>query len=232
MTPRKNNKDLLLSVIIPVFNEEKTVSEVIDRVMSLDIPKEIIVIDDCSRDASRLILERMTNICLLSHPVNSGKGAAIRTGLAQAKGDVVVVQDADLEYNPQDLLILLRLIKEDRADVVYGSRFLGSYQGMRFQNVLGNKFLTWLTNLLFGAKITDMETCYKMMRASVLEGVSLRANRFDFEPEITAKILKKRVRFLEVPISYSGRTHSEGKKIGWKDGFHAIYSLVKYRILD
>ena len=228
----RKEKALLVSVIVPIFNEEKTLREIIDRVRALDLPKEIIVVNDCYQDSSGNILEQMTDIRLLTHPVNRGKGAAIRTGLAHVKGDVVVVQDGDLEYNPNDLPILLRPILEGRADVVYGSRFLGRMQGMRMQNVLGNKVLTGLTNVLFGARITDMETCYKMIRTTVLEGIKLRANRFDFEPEITAKILKKKVRFLEVPISYQGRTHLDGKKIGWKDGIQAIYSLVKYRLID
>ena len=225
-----NEKDLLLSVIIPIFNEEKTLIEIINRIKDIDIPKEIIVVNDCSQDSSGELLTNMTDIYVLTHSVNRGKGAAIRTGLAHAKGEVVVVQDGDLEYNPKDLLILLDPIKKDVADVVYGSRFLGKTEGMRLQNLLANKFLTWLTNVLYGTKITDMETCYKMIRMSVLKGINLRANRFDFEPEITAKLLKiKNIRLIEVPITYQARGHLDGKKIGWKDGLQAMFSLIKFR---
>lgn len=223
---------MLLSVIIPVFNEENTVREIINRIQGLGIQKEIIVVNDCSSDASGKILESIEDIRLFTHHVNSGKGAAIRTGLAHAKGEIVIVQDGDLEYNPQDIPFLLRPVEANIADVVYGSRFLGRVQGMRIQNIIGNKFLTWLTNFLYGTKITDMETCYKVIRLSALEHITLNANRFDFEPEITAKLLRKGVRFMELPISYRGRTHEEGKKIGWKDGLQAIYSLIKYRFFD
>ncbi len=223
---------MLVSIIVPIFNEENTVNEIIDRLRALDFSKEIIVVDDCSQDTSKIKLEQMNDIILLKHPVNRGKGAAIRTGLAQIKGDVVVVQDGDLEYDPNDLPRLLQPILDGRVDVVYGSRFLGRMQGMRLRNFIANKILTGFTNVLFGARITDMETCYKMIRTTVLDEIKLRANRFDFEPEITAKLLKKKARFLEVPISYQGRTHLDGKKIGWKDGINAIYSLVKYRLVD
>lgn len=223
---------MFLSVIIPIFNEEKTLLEIIDRVRRVDLPMEIIVVDDFSTDNSRSLLQKVEDIRMICHSRNMGKGAAIRTGLQHIKGDIVIIQDGDLEYDPRDFPLLLKPIVNDEADVVYGSRFLGKMEGMRFQNYVGNKVLTRLTSLLYGARITDMETCYKMMRVSVIGGINLRANRFEFEAEITAKILKKKIRFREVPITYRGRTHDEGKKIGWKDGVQAIWSLVKYRFMD
>ena len=223
---------MLLSVIIPIFNEEKTLLEIIDRVRKVDLDKEIVVVDDFSTDRSREILKGVRDIRIVHHARNMGKGAAIRTGLGHIKGEVVVIQDGDLEYDPSEFPALLEPILSGKADVVYGSRFLGNVQGMRLQNFLGNKALTLLTRMLYGARITDMETCYKMMRVSVVGDLTLRANRFDFEPEITAKILKKGVRFREIPINYRGRSHEEGKKIGWKDGLQAIWSLVRYRFRD
>lgn len=223
---------MLLSVIIPIFNEENTLLEIIDRVRNVDLKKEIVVVDDFSTDRSREILKNISDIRIVHHARNMGKGAAIRTGLGHIKGEVVVIQDGDLEYNPSDFPALLKPILAGEADVVYGSRFLGNVKGMRLQNFLGNKALTLMTRMLYGAQITDMETCYKMMRVSVVSDLTLRANRFDFEPEITAKILKKGVKFREIPISYRGRSHEEGKKIGWKDGLQAIWSLVKYRFQD
>ena len=223
---------MLLSIIIPIFNEEKTLLKIIDKVQKVDIEKEIIVVDDCSTDNSRNILSKIENIRVLLHSRNMGKGAAIRTGLAHIKGAVVIIQDGDLEYDPSCFPILLQPILNGEVDVVYGSRFLGKTQGMRFQNFLGNKFLTLLTSVLYGSKISDMETCYKMIKSSLLKDMTLRANRFDFEPEITAKILKQKIRFKEVPISYMGRTHDQGKKIGWRDGMSAIWALIKYRISD
>lgn len=224
---------MLLSVIIPIFNEENTVLELIDRVRRVNLEIEIVVVDDFSTDRSWDILKNIRNIHIIQHSCNMGKGAAIRTGLEHIKGEVVVIQDGDLEYDPAEFPKLLKPILEGEADVVYGSRFLGNVQGMRLQNFLGNKILTLLTRMLYGVRITDMETCYKMMRVSVMGNLTLRANRFDFEPEITAKILKKRgVRFREIPISYNGRSHKEGKKIGWRDGVQAIWALVKYRFCD
>ena len=223
---------MLLSIIVPIFNEEKTLLEIIDRVRQVDLKKEIIVVDDCSSDNSWSLIQQLEEIRVIRHPCNMGKGAAIRTGLLQIRGDVVIVQDGDLEYDPSDFPALLKPIFDDEADVVYGSRFLGKMEGMRFQNFVGNKVLTVLTSFLYGASISDMETCYKMMRVSVIRDIKLRANRFDFEPEITAKILKRGIRFREVPINYSGRTHEDGKKIGWKDGVQAIWALIKYRFID
>ncbi len=183
---------MFLSVIIPIFNEEKTLLEIIDRVRRVDLPMEIIVVDDFSTDNSRSLLQKVEDIRMICHSRNMGKGAAIRTGLQHIKGDIVIIQDGDLEYDPRDFPLLLKPIVNDEADVVYGSRFLGKMEGMRFQNYVGNKVLTRLTSLLYGARITDMETCYKMMRVSVIGGINLRANRFEFEAEITAKILKKK----------------------------------------
>lgn len=226
---------MLLTVIIPVFNEVKTIDEVLKRVNELDLKKEIIVVDDFSTDGTR---EKLTcyqynaGIKCFFHKTNMGKGSAIRTGLQHAMGDLVIIQDADLEYDPEDFYKLIKPFKNGEADVVYGSRFKGNFKGMRLQNIIANKLLTVLTNILYGAHITDMETCYKMMRTDLVKNIHLRANRFDFEPEITAKILRKKIRFLEVPITYNGRTHSQGKKIGWKDGFHAIFALIKYRFLN
>lgn len=221
-----------LSIIVPVYNEEKTICEIINRLTKLEIDKEIIVVNDCSSDETLLLVNKFDHLKIISHPVNMGKGAAIRTGLKNAVGDIIVVQDGDLEYNPECIPTLMKPILENNVDVVYGSRFLGKNKGMRFINFIANKGLTMVTNVIYGAKITDMETCYKLVRASIIKEISLRANRFDFEPEITAKILKKRVRFMEIPIDYSGRTHKEGKKIGWKDGVQALWSLIKYRFVD
>ncbi len=221
-----------LSIIIPVHNEERTITEIVDRLRRLNILKEIIIVNDCSRDGSLRLIEAMPDVRCVSHAVNMGKGAAIRTGLKYITGDIVVIQDGDLEYNPEVFPELMKPIVDGEVDVVYGSRFLGRTEGMRFLNFVANKFLTILTNVLYGTQITDMETCYKMIRVSVLKEITLHANRFDFEPEITAKILKKGYRFMEIPISYSGRTHEEGKKIGWKDGLQALWSLVRYRFKD
>ena len=221
-----------LSIIIPVHNEERTITEIVDRLRRLNILKEIIIVNDCSRDGSLRLIEAMPDVRCVSHAVNMGKGAAIRTGLKYITGDIVVIQDGDLEYNPEVFPELMKPIVDGEVDVVYGSRFLGRTEGMRFLNFVANKFLTILTNVLYGTQLTDMETCYKMIRVSVLKEITLHANRFDFEPEITAKILKKGYRFMEIPISYSGRTHEEGKKIGWKDGLQALWSLVRYRFKD
>jgi glycosyltransferase involved in cell wall biosynthesis len=201
-----------------------------------DYPSEFIFLTPYfgirARDGSLKLIEMMSDVKCISHPVNMGKGAAIRTGLKHITGDVVVIQDGDLEYNPEVFPLLMQPIIEGEVDVVYGSRFLGKTEGMRFLNFVANKILTIITNILYGARITDMETCYKMIRVSCLQGIPLRANRFDFEPEITAKILKKGVRYMELPITYSGRTHDEGKKIGWKDGVQALWSIIRYRFSD
>ena len=222
-----------LSIIIPVYNEIKTVKEVIDKVRKLKIDKEIIVVDDGSADGSRELLKEIKGIKLMLHENNMGKGKAVRTGLDNIDGDVVVIQDADLEYDPEDFVKMFEEIKKGE-NVVYGSRFLGK----KFKKVIlylhykGNQFLSLLTSLLYFRKITDMETCYKMFRKEVMEGVKLRARGFDLEPEITAKILKRGYKIKEVPISYNARGFKEGKKITWKDGIKAGWYLLRYRFVD
>ncbi len=226
-----------LSVIMPVYNEEATVEEIVARVMAESHEKELIVVDDGSVDDTWVILERLVKrypdtIELVRHETNKGKGAAVRTALARVSGDVVIIQDADLEYDPRDYEVLVRPIKKDTADVVYGSRFREGRRGALLSSYLANRFLTFLTNLLYNANLTDMETCYKAMRASLLEDLVLRSNTFDIEPEITAKLLKAGARLCEVPIRYAGRGYQEGKKIGWRDGLQAIWTLLKYRFAD
>jgi glycosyltransferase involved in cell wall biosynthesis len=223
-----------LSVIIPVYNEKDTLREIIARVRAVPLEKEIILVDDCSKDGSREILKALNDpdIRTIFHEKNQGKGAALRTGFQYVTGDVVVVQDADLEYDPNELLKLIEPIKEGKADVVYGSRFSGKTDKMTFAHWFGNKMLTVTTNILYGTKLTDMETCYKMVKAPIIKSLKLRANRFDFEPEITAKLLKSGKKILEIPITYQGRDWEEGKKITWKDGFAALWSLIKYRFVD
>jgi len=230
-----------LSVIIPVFNEKATIEQVIDKVADVPIEKEIIVVDDYSTDGTRELLKnlRQDNVTTVFHEKNKGKGAAIRTGIQYVTGDVVIIQDADLEYNPHEYLKLIEPIKNGTADVVYGSRFsclpagmAGRTEKMTITHLLGNKVLTLATNILYGTRLTDMETCYKMVKAPLIKSLKLRANRFDFEPEITAKLLKSGKRIIEIPISYEGRHWSEGKKITWKDGIAALWSLIKYRFID
>jgi len=222
-----------LSIIIPVYNEVKTVEEVIEKVKKLKIDKEIVVVDDGSIDGSRELLKEIKGIKLILHERNIGKGGAVRTGLDNIDGDVVVIQDADLEYDPEDFLEMMNEIEKGEK-VVYGSRFLGK----KFKKVIlylhykGNQFLSLLTSLLYFRKITDMETCYKMFRKEVMEGVKLRARGFDLEPEITAKILKRGYKIKEVPISYNARGFKEGKKITWKDGIKAGWYLLRYRFVD
>lgn len=223
-----------LSVIIPVFNEKKTLSEIIDRVQKVALEKEIILVDDCSTDGTRDLLPSFTaqNIKVVLQEKNQGKGAAIRRGIKEASGDYVIIQDADLEYDPQEYIKLIIPIIEGKAQVVYGSRFLGAHKFSTLSHFLGNKMLTWLTDLLYESALTDMETCYKLIPARLIKSIPLRADRFDFEPEITAKILKRGIKIREVPISYRGREFAEGKKISWKDGFAAIWALLKYRFYD
>jgi glycosyltransferase involved in cell wall biosynthesis len=226
-----------LSVVIPVFNEKKTLPVIIGKVRSVNVPKEIIIVDDFSTDGSRELLKEMEkmagpDIRFFYHEKNTGKGAALRTGFSHATGDYVVVQDADLEYDPEDLLRLLAPVLKGRASVVYGSRFTGERRNMFFHHWLGNRFLTLATNILYNTTISDMETCYKLIDARILKGIDIKSNRFNFEPEITAKILKKGIRIYEVPISYAGREYSEGKKITWRDGISALWTLLKYRFLD
>ncbi len=223
-----------LSVIIPVFNEKKTIEEVIRRVQDVEVglEKEIIVVDDGSQDGTREVLERLNYPYLkaLFHPKNRGKGAALQTALAQAEGDIVIIQDADLEYDPRDYPKLLEPILEGRADAVYGSRFLGGpHRVLFFWHYVGNKFLTTLTNMLSNLNLTDMETCYKVIRKEILNKITLKSKRFGIEPEITMKLAKLKCRIYEVPISYWGRDYSEGKKIGWKDALAAVFHIFRYR---
>ena len=226
-----------VSVIIPVYNEKSTISEIIDRVRAVDLEKEIIVVDDGSTDGTSQqlaeIARRFEDVKILSHKKNRGKGAALRTGFAEASGEIIIVQDADLEYDPRDYEALLVPILDGRADVVYGSRFLGGpHRVLFFWHYVGNKFLTLLSDAFSNLNITDMETCYKMFKKEVLDDIQLRSNRFGFEPEFTMKIAKKGFRVYEVPISYSGRTYEEGKKIGWRDGFSAMFAIVWFRFFD
>ncbi|HNW91585.1 MAG TPA: glycosyltransferase family 2 protein [bacterium] len=223
-----------LSVIIPTYNEEKTIEEIVRRVRAVPLDKELIAVNDASTDRSAAILDGLAapDFTVLHHAKNQGKGAAIRTGLTAVTGDIVVIQDADLEYDPGEFPKLIDLIVKGHADVVYGSRFLGSHSAMFFWHYLGNRFLSLVTNVLYNTVITDMETCYKAFRAPVITGITIKANRFDFEPEITAKVLKQGCRVFEVPIVYVGRGFSEGKKITWRDGFSALWTLCKYRFLD
>ena len=222
----------LLSVVMPVYNERTTIDEIVGRVLAVPLRIELIVIDDCSKDGTRehlQELQRSLGFTLLLQERNQGKGAAIRRGFAAVTGDIVVIQDADLEYSPEEFPQLVELIVDGRADVVYGSRFLGRHRVFLFTHYLGNRVLTLITNVLYNTMLTDMETCYKVMRREVLQGMSLESDGFGIEPEMTAKIFKRGYRVYEVPISYDGRGYDEGKKIGWKDGFVALWVLLKHR---
>ncbi len=223
----------LLSVIVPVFNERSTVAEVIRRIRAVELPVdiEVIVVDDGSSDGTDKVLAALgdSSIRVIEHERNRGKGAAIRTGLAAARGDLVLVQDADLEYDPLDWSRLLDPILRNKAQVVYGSRFTGERRNMLPLHWIGNRFLSLVTNVLYSSTLSDMETCYKMFDRRVLEGITIESDRFEFEPEITAKVLRRGYRIYEVPISYAGREPDEGKKITWRDGFGAVRALVKYR---
>ena len=235
---RTVNPNLTLSVIIPCYNEAESIEEVLGRVEAVGIADEIIIVDDGSTDGTREILariedERRLNVRILYHDHNQGKGAAIVTGFAAATSDVFLIQDADFEYDPREYPVLLKPIEEGIATVVYGSRFLGGpRKAMNFWNMVANRILTLTTNILFNAILSDMETCYKVFRAEVVQDMRIRSRRFDFEPEITAKVLKKRIRIYEVPISYNGREWDEGKKIQWTDGPIAMWTLIKYRFVD
>ncbi len=223
-----------VSVIIPVYNECATVEELIRRVQAVDVDKEIIVVDDCSTDGSREILKRFAErgeIRLVLLPRNSGKGAAVRAGLREVQGDVVIIQDADLEYDPEDYPVLLRPILTGKSKVVYGSRFLGEHKAMYFWHSVGNRLLTLVTNILFDTTLSDMETCYKVFTADIARKLDLREPRWGFDPEITAKILRMGYRIYEVPISYAGREYHEGKKITWRDAITVILALLRYRFL-
>ena len=225
-----------LSIVIPVYNEAATISEIVALVRSVDVgmEKEILLVDDCSRDGTREVLEKMgrenADLKVLFHEVNRGKGAALRTGFAAATGDVVLIQDADLEYDPHEYSRLLQPIVDGHADVVYGSRFLGggAHRVVFYWHYLGNWLLTTLSNMTTNLNLTDMEVCYKVFKREVIQNIPLKENRFGFEVEVTAKIARRKLKIYEVPISYYGRDYSEGKKIGWKDGFSALRCIVKY----
>ena len=226
-----------ISVVIPVYNEVGTVEEIVARVQAVSLDKEIVMVDDASTDGTCERLEQIDqaheNVQVIYHEHNQGKGAALRTGFKSVTGDVVIIQDADLEYDPKEYPVLLEPILDGRADVVYGSRFLGGpHRVLFFWHYVGNKFLTLLSNALTNLNLTDMETCYKVFKREILEGMALKSNRFGFEPEFTVKVAKKKLRIYEVPISYSGRTYAEGKKIGWKDGVKAIFSIFYFRFFD
>ena len=225
----------LLSVIVPVYNERTTLIEIVRRMRAVDLPmdREIVVVDDGSNDGTDKVLSAIedSTVRVLRHPGNQGKGAAIRSGLAVVRGDLVLIQDADLEYDPEDWPKLLNPVLRGRAKVVYGSRFTGERKNMLFWHWVGNRFLSLVTNVLYNTTLSDMETGYKLFDRSVIEGITIDCDRFDFEPEITAKVLRRGQRIYEVPISYNGREVDEGKKITWKDGFGALKTLLKYRIV-
>ena len=240
--------DLMISVVIPVYNEKDTIREILRQVRAVPLRKEIILVDDCSRDGTREILQDLEraepDLKIRFHEVNQGKGAALRTGFAMAAGQIVIVQDADLEYDPGQYLQLIQPILEGKADVVYGSRFIGeSHRVLHFWHSLANNFLTLLSNVFTDLNLTDMEVCYKVFRREVIQGITLKSDRFGFEPEVTAKIARfqvpplegrpaRRCRIYEIPVSYNGRDYREGKKIGWKDGVQALYCILRYAIAD
>lgn len=240
---------MLLSVVMPVYNEENFLAQIVKQVQAVDLDDlemELVMVDDCSTDGSLAIAQSMEGkisvdeslkpfdrpIRLCRHPVNMGKGAALRTGFAQAQGDLIIIQDADLEYDPEDFHKLLGPMLKGKAEVVYGSRFTGERRNMFFHHWIGNRFLTLVTNVLFNTTLSDMETCYKLFTREAMQGIVIKSDRFNFEPEITAKILKKGIRIYEVPISYTGREFEEGKKITWRDGLVALWCLVKFRFTD
>jgi glycosyltransferase involved in cell wall biosynthesis len=227
-----------LSIVVPVFNENTTLVEILRRMRTVELPdgveREIIVVDDGSTDGTRDVLRQLgdSTVKIVMHEQNSGKGAAVRTGIANATGEYVLVQDADLEYDPEDWPRLINPVLKGKARVVYGSRFTGERRNMLFLHWVGNRFLSLTTNVLYNTTLSDMETCYKLIDRTLLQSINLKAERFEIEPEITAKILKKGVRIYEVPVSYTGRELDEGKKITWRDGFSALWTLVKYRFRD
>jgi len=227
--------DPLLSVIMPVYNEEGTIEEIVSRVLAVPLPIELIVVDDGSTDETRALLSKLAEarqFKVFLQDENRGKGAAVRKGFAEASGDIFIIQDADLEYSPEEYPELIELIVRGKADAVYGSRFLGRHRAFLFTHYLGNRFLTLVTNVLYNTILTDMETCFKAIRADRVRQMTLRSNRFGIEPEITAKLFKMGCRVYEVPITYEGRGYEEGKKISWKDGLEALWVLLKYRVVD
>jgi len=227
--------DPLLSVVMPVYNERETIEEIVRRVLAVPVRTQLIIVDDGSKDGTRDILQRMAGelpITVILQPSNGGKGAALRRGFQDVTGDIVVIQDADLEYSPEEFPALIELICQGRADVVYGSRFLGRHRVFMFTHYAGNRLLTFITNVLYNTMLSDMETCYKVMRTEVLRSMTLDANGFGIEPELTAKIFKRHYRVYEVPITYDGRGYDEGKKITWRDGIVALWVLLKYRFTE
>jgi glycosyltransferase involved in cell wall biosynthesis len=231
-------RKLTLTVVIPCYNEVKTIQKILDWVLAIDLVNEVIIVDDGSTDGTREVLkaieaEAYSNVYVIYHEHNQGKGAALRTGFSAAKSDVILIQDADLEYDPRDYPVLMKPLEEGIAKVVYGSRFLGGpRKAMNFWNMVANKILTLTTNILYNAILSDMETCYKVFLVEVVKDMKIRARGFEFEPEFTAKVLKQGIRIYEVPISYNGREWNEGKKIKWHDAPKALWALVKYRFVD
>ncbi|MGA2036696.1 MAG: glycosyltransferase family 2 protein [Acidimicrobiales bacterium] len=223
-----------LSVIVPVYNERNTVAEIIRRIRAVEVPLEVdvVVVDDGSTDGTEKVLSALqdSTVRVITHDRNRGKGAAVRTGMASAKGDLLIIQDADLEYDPEDWSRLLEPVLKGKAKVVYGSRFTGERKNMLPSHWVGNRFLVLVTNLLYSSTLSDMETCYKLFDRRVLDGITINSNRFEFEPEITAKVLRRGFRIYEVPVSYVGREPSEGKKISWGDGIGALVALLRYRL--
>lgn len=226
-----------ISILMPVYNELQTIEDVLELVKNINIDKEIVLVDDCSTDGTREFLRNnygsgQEEVKVVYHEVNKGKGAAIRTALDYASGDYIVVQDADMEYSPKDIEKLVKTAEETGEVAVYGSRFLDSRKSTSLPHFAVNKFLTVLSNILFGGNLTDMETCYKLVRTDVMRELDIKARKFDFEPEVTAKLLKKGYKIKEIPVSYRGRSYDEGKKIGWHDGVEAVIALVKHRLGD
>jgi glycosyltransferase involved in cell wall biosynthesis len=228
-------QDPLLSVVMPAYNERETIEEIIRRVLAVPLKIELVVVDDCSTDGTRDLLQTLQHelgFTLMLQPKNGGKGAALRAGFAQVRGDIALIQDADLEYSPEEYPQLIELICQGRADVVYGSRFLGRHRVFLFVHYIGNRLLTLITNVLYNTMLTDMETCFKAMRVEVVRSMTLKENRFGIEPELTAKIFKRGYRVYEIPITYDGRGYEDGKKITWRDGIAAVWTLIKYRFTE